>query len=132
LIERAYRQAPQLGLMLECEDEAGPFTTTPYDGASWEPQSQPARQAHEYLPDGTAKLLTLLHPMTGHVRAKGVSSSTNAVLLAWLKAELAAILSTLPPIDMTPRAVRGAHWEIWQDGLTIRPCRRSCHRCGCC
>jgi len=77
LIERAYRQAPQLGLMLECEDEAGPFTTTPYDGASWEPQSQPARQGHEYLPDGTAKLLTLLHPMTGHVRAKGVSSSTN-------------------------------------------------------
>jgi hypothetical protein len=121
LIERAYRQARELGLLLWCQDEAGPFTTAPYDGVSWEPVGQPARQAHEYLPDGTAKLLTLLHPASGQVRVKGVTSSTNVVLHAWLQTELAAVLAMAAPIDMTPSAAHRPDWEEWQAGLTIKP-----------
>jgi hypothetical protein len=121
LIERAYRQAPELGLLLCCQDEAGPFTTAPYDGTSWQRQGQPARQAHEYLPDGTAKLLTLLHPASGQVRVKGVTSSTNVVLHAWLKAELTAMVAGAPAVDMTPSAANRPDWEIWQAGLTIKP-----------
>src|SRR3954467_10949874 len=104
LIERAYRQADQMGLLLWCQDEAGPFTTQPYDGTSWQPAGNPSRQPHEYLPDGTAKLLTLLHPTSGQVRVKGVRSTTNAVLHAWLKAELTAILAAEPSVEMTPSA----------------------------
>lgn len=112
MIERAYRQATERGLLLWCRDEAGPFTTTAYDGASWEPEGQPARQAHEYLPDGTAKLLTLLHPATGQVRVQGVTSSTNAVLHSWLKVELTSILAATPPLDMTPSATNRPAWEV--------------------
>ena len=121
MIERAYRQATERGLLLWCQDEAGPFPTMPYDGASWEMEGQPARQAHEYLPDGTAKLLTLLHPATGQVRVKGVTSSTNLVLHAWLQAELTAIVAMAPPIDMTPSSAYRPDWEEWQAGLTIKP-----------
>jgi hypothetical protein len=121
LIERAYRQPTEHGLLLWCQDEAGPFTTTPYDGASWEVEGHPARHPHEYLPDGTAKLLTLLHPATGQVRVQGVTSCTNAVLHSWLKAELTSILEAAPPIDMTPSAANRSQWEVWQEGLTIKP-----------
>lgn len=121
MIERAYRQADQLGLLLWCQDEAGPFTTEPYDGASWEREGHPAHQPHEYLPDGTAKLLTLLHPTSGQVRVKGVRSTTNAVLHAWLKAELTTILAAEPSVKMTPSAAHRPQWEVWQDGLTIKP-----------
>ena len=31
----------------------------PQPGASWQPEGAPARQPHEYLREGTAKLLTL-------------------------------------------------------------------------
>jgi hypothetical protein len=121
LIERAYRQAGQLGLLLWCQDEAGPFTTEPYDGTTWQPEGHPSRQPHQYLPDGTAKLLTLLHPGSGQVRVKGVRSTTNAVLHAWLKTELTAILAAEPTIEMTPSATTRPQWEVWQDGLTIKP-----------
>ena len=121
MIERAYRQAPQLGLALWCQDEAGPFTTAPYAGGSWEVEGQPARQAHEYLPDGTAKLLTLLHPATGQVRVQGETSSTNAVLHSWLKAELTSILATMSAVDMTLSATNRGAWEAWQEGLTFKP-----------
>jgi hypothetical protein len=121
LIERAYRQAPELGLLLWCQDEAGPFSTTPYAGVSWEVEGQPARQAHEYLPDGTAKLLTLLHPASGQVRVKGVTSSTNVVVHSWLQAELTAVLAAEGAIDMTPSAEHRKSWEVWQQGLTIKP-----------
>lgn len=121
MIERAYRHAAQLGLVLWCQDEAGPFTTAPYAGGSWEVEGQAARQAHEYLPDGTAKLLTLLHPANGQVQVQGVTSSTNAVLHSWLKAELTAILAAAPAVDMTPSATNRSQWEVWQEGLTIKP-----------
>jgi hypothetical protein len=121
LIERAYRHATELGLLLWCQDEAGPYTTTPYAGASWEREGHPARRSHEYLPNGTAKLLTLLHPASGQVRVKGVTSSTNTVLHRWLQTELTAIVATATPVDMRPTAANRAAWEVWQEGLTIRP-----------
>ena len=37
------------------EDEAGPFQTRPYPGASWLPEGKPARQPHEYFREGTAR-----------------------------------------------------------------------------
>jgi hypothetical protein len=120
LIERAYRVGEQLGLAVWNQDEAGPFATVPYEGDSWEEDAQPRRQAHEYLPNGTAKLLTLLHPASGQVRVQGVVSSPNAVLHPWLQAELSAILTRLPSVDMTARATNRAQWEVWQHGLTVR------------
>jgi hypothetical protein len=71
---------------------------------------------------GTAKLLTLLHPATGEVRARPVRSAPNAVLHPWLKEELTAILATLPAL--APAAVAGqaerSLWAAWQDGLSVR------------
>ena len=75
-----------------CEDEAGPFGTTPYPGSNWQPERKAACQEHEYIRNGTAKLLTLFHPATGQVRVKGVTSCTNAVLHQWLTEELASVI----------------------------------------
>jgi hypothetical protein len=118
LIEAAYRQD---GLPTWTEDEAGPFQTLPYPGQAWQPVGQPARYPHEYVRAGTAKQFTLFCPASGELRVKGVTSSTNAVLHPWLKAELAAILDALP----APAAARSAaesrrQWERWQEGLSVR------------
>ena len=63
---------------------------------------------------GTAKLLTLLRPATGEVRAKGVTNATNAVLHPWLQQELTAVLAALPPgtepEDERPPLARWATW----------------------
>ncbi len=110
------------GIAVWCQDEASPFSTSPYPGAAWRPIEQPARQPHEYLRQGTAKVLTLCHPATGEVRVKGVRSVTNAVLHTWLKAELLTILATLPaPTDLTPRTEQRPAWEHWQHGLSRKP-----------
>ena len=71
-----------------CQDEAGPYQAIPQPGARWQPEEQPARQPHEYIRNGTAKLLTLLRPATGEVRARGVEAAPNTVLHPWLKAEI--------------------------------------------
>ena len=88
---------------------------------SWQPVGQPVRYPHEYLRRDTAKLLTLFHPMTGEVRVKGVTESSNAVLHPWLKQELAVIVAGLPPLAtvMNP-ATEQVHWVHWQEGLSIR------------
>ncbi len=107
-----------------CEDEAGPYQAIPQAGYSWQPTGLPERYPHEYLRGGTAKLLMLFHPATGHVRVTGVTHSTNAVLHPWLQAELAAILATLPPVE--PRQAPSntpanrAAWACWQAGLSVR------------
>ena len=88
-----------MGIALWCEDEAGPFPTVPYTAPSWHPESRPQPQDHEYLRNGTAKVLTLFHPRDGQVRLKGVEQTTNAVLHPWFKAELTAILDTLPAVS---------------------------------
>lgn len=86
----------------------------PYPGESWEPQGEPARHPHEYVRNGTAKLLTLFRPATGAVRAKGVTSAPNAVLHPWLQEELCAILATLPEVTL-PEEERpeAARWKTW-------------------
>jgi hypothetical protein len=93
LIERAYREGEKkLGISVWGLEQAGPFQTMPYPGASWELQGKPACQPHQHLRNGTAKLMSLFHPATGKVRVKGVRSCTNAVLHPWLKQELEAVL----------------------------------------
>lgn len=83
--ERAYQDAERSGIVLWTQDEAGPFSTVPYAGQVWQPQAHPTQQSHEYIRTGTAKVLTLFHPVTGEVRVKGVTSATNLVLHEWLK-----------------------------------------------
>jgi hypothetical protein len=109
------------GVVVCCQDEAGPYQTTPYLGSSWEPQAHPARQPHAYVRNGTAKLLTLLRPATGHVQVTGVTACPNAVLHAWLKAEVSALLATLPdPVALADPVAQRAQWTRWQEGLTIK------------
>ncbi len=122
LIEKAYKQAEAMGLPVWCQDQAGPFQTKPYLGTSWQPQGQPTRQPHEYIRNGTAKLLTLFHPATGQVRAKGVTNCPNSVLHPWLKQELSAILATMPLAaqDIDPTAI-GKMWAEWYAGLPASP-----------
>lgn len=102
------------------EDEAGPYQTIPYPGSHWHLAGKPVRYPHEYVRDGTAKQLTLFHPASGEVRVKGVRSTPNAVLHPWLKAELRAILTTLPEPKMLPPNENRRCWERWQEGVTIR------------
>ncbi len=121
MIERAYLQGEQSGLQVWTQDEAGPYQAVPYPGASWQPQGEPTRYPHEYVRGGTAKLLTLLHPKGGEVRAKAVRNSTNTVLHPWLKEELAAILTGLPePQILLSAEGNRALWESWQEGLSVR------------
>jgi DDE superfamily endonuclease len=121
LIERAYTEGEKLGLSVWCLDQAGPFQTMPYPGNSWEPQGKPARQPHQHLRNGTAKLMSLFHPATGRVQVKGVRSCANAVLHPWLKEQLTQILKILPPSREapSPEENRGM-WKSWQEGLAVR------------
>ncbi len=121
MIEDAYRLGAAMGLPVWCTDQAGPFPTIPYPGRSWRPAGAPARLPHEYLRDGTAKVLTLFHPADGRVRVQGAMSCPNAVLHPWLKRELAAILAGMPEPDAAAKAASRRSWERWQDGLTIKP-----------
>jgi DDE superfamily endonuclease len=124
LIEDAYRTGEAMGLPVWCTDQAGPFQTVPHPGPSWQPEGEPACQPHEYLRDGTAKVLTLFHPADGRVRAEGVTACPNTVLHGWLKQELTAVLAALPtPPAMTTGSPGGTRedWERWQEGLSVRP-----------
>src|SRR5205085_202618 len=114
LLELAYHLAEAAGLQLWCQDEAGPYQAIPQPGASWQPLGEPARQPHEYIRGGTAKLLTLFRPATGAVRAKGVTHAPNTVLHPWLQAELEQILAGMPAVT-TPEPERpaGAQWATW-------------------
>jgi len=111
-----------LGLAVWTADQAGPFQTVAYPGSSWEPVGHPKHRAHEYIRNGTAKLLTLFQPSDGQVRVKGVTSCPNSVLHPWLKQQLADILAALPQPSETlePEANR-AQWEMWFEGLSVRP-----------
>ena len=114
MIERAYRVAEAAGIPVWCQDEAGPDQAIPQPGASWQPEGCPARQPHEYVRGGTAKLLTLFRPATGEVRAKGVMHATNAVLHPWLQEELPAVVAALPAMNR-PEVERpeAAQWATW-------------------
>jgi DDE superfamily endonuclease len=102
-------------------DEAGPYSATPVEGTSWHLQLHPKTYPHEYIRNGTAKMLTLFHPATGRVRVKGVTSTTNPVLHGWLKQELSAILAALPePPPVLDPQVNRAFWESWCQGLDVK------------
>ena len=114
----AYREAEAAGLSLWCQDEAGPYQAVPQPGASWQLVGCPARQPHEYLRGGTAKLLTLFRPATGELRAQGVATAPNSVLHPWLQGELTQVLATLPPLDLAaPARPALAQWAPWLDRL---------------
>jgi hypothetical protein len=117
LIEDAYGLGTDSGIAVWTQDEAGPFQTVPYPGERWQPTGFPAHQPHEYLRNGTAKLLPLFEPATGQVRVKGVTSCTNDVLHPWLQAELTAILAAQPPPPGGDPAAQQAAWAVWQAGL---------------
>lgn len=110
-----------MGIAVWCQDEAGPYQTIPYAGASWQPEGQPECQPHEYFQEGTAKLLTLLHPKTGHVRVKGVTDTRNETLHTWLKSELSAILEALPaPVSALDDNANRQFWESWRAGVQVK------------
>src|SRR5258706_13783399 len=119
LIELACEQAEAAGIVQLNEDEAGPYQAIPQPGASWQPQGHPVLQPHEYERGGTAKLLTLFRPATGHLRAKGVVSAPNAVLHPSLKEQRSSGLAELekahPRAALPPEAERPAfaRWETW-------------------
>jgi hypothetical protein len=122
LIAAAYLLGERQGLIVCNEDEAGPFQSIPQPGPSWQPQEQAARQPHEYIRGGTAKLLTLFHPASGQVRVKGVTGSGNAVLHPWLEQELTQMLNALPlpsqEVQEQSEEERHLQWSHWQAGLT--------------
>ncbi len=122
MIGQAYKVGESLGLSVWTQDEAGPFQTIPYEGYAWQPEGEPQRQPHEYVRNGTAKLLTLFHPSDGQVRVKGVTSCANVVLHPWLQHELSAILADLPPPPegLDPETNR-ALWAYWCAGLDNPP-----------
>jgi len=107
----------KLGLAVWTQDEAGPFQPKPHAGQAWHERGQPLRQPHEYLRQGTAKLLVLFHPASGVVRATGVRQCPNTVLHPWLKREFAALLAALPsaPAEVSP--LHRPLWQRWQEGL---------------
>jgi hypothetical protein len=100
------------------QDEAGPYQTKPYPGASWQPAAHPVRQAHEYIRNGTAKMLTLFQPRSGKLQIKGVTGASNVVLHPWLKEQCAAILNTLPTPTAGDAATQAACWQRWQQALS--------------
>ena len=110
-----------MGLAVWCTDQAGPFQTVPHPGPSWRPEGKPACQPHEYLRGGTAKILTLFHPVDGRVRIKGVTACPNTVLHGWLKQELAAVVTEEPGTTADAGEAPRKPWERWQEGLTIKP-----------
>jgi hypothetical protein len=124
LLEDAYRTGEAMGLPVWCTDQAGPFQTVPHPGGSWRPEGDPARQPHEYLRDGPAKVLTLFHPADGRVRVEGATACPNSILHGWLKRELTAVLASMP----TPSAIMAdspgqtrQDWGRWQEGLSVKP-----------
>jgi len=110
----------KLELSVWVQDEAGPYQTKPYPGESWQPEAHPVQQPHEYIRNGTAKMLTLFHPATGQVRVKGVSHSTNAVLHPWIKEQVLEILKELPEKPMLDEETNRLLWKVWQEGLSKR------------
>ncbi len=103
------------------QDEAGPYQTKPQPGATWAPEGEPLRQPHEYLREGTAKLLALLRPRTGELRAEAVTSAPNAVLHPWLERELSAALAVLPPPLPDAPYPELREWRTWLGHEPVAP-----------
>ena len=110
----------KMALAVWVQDEAGPYQTKPYPGESWQPEGHPTQQPHEYIRNGTAKMLTLFHPATGEVRVKGVTHSTNAILHPWIKEQILEILKELPEKPKLDEETNRQIWTAWQEGLSRR------------
>lgn len=120
MIAQAYTLGDSLGLAVWCHDQAGSYQAVPQPGPSWQPVGHPMRQPSDYVRQGTAKLLTLLHPADGRVRVQGVTHCPNAVLHPWLKQELSAILAhLLPAAETCEPTTTAALWRRWQEGLSV-------------
>jgi hypothetical protein len=65
--------------------------------------------------------MTLFHPHDGQVRVKGVESTTNVVLHAWLKQELTEIVKALPQAatSLSPELTQQM-WLDWREGLKVK------------
>ena len=108
--------------------EAGPYATRPQPGASWQPEGHAKLQPHEYLRDGGAKLITLFRPATGELRAKGVTSVTNAVLHPWLQEQLLSVLESeeearnkrTAPVATREKAEESMQYHQWETWLGWR------------
>jgi hypothetical protein len=109
-----------MGLKVWVEDEAGPYQTTSCAGESWQPEEHPVKQPHEYIRNGTAKMLTLFHPNTGEVRVKGVKKSIKAILHAWVKEQIEEILKTMPEKPLLDEETNRLLWKECQAGLSRR------------
>jgi hypothetical protein len=109
------------GLAVFGQDEAGPYQTKPQPGATWAAEGEPLRQPHEYLRDGTAKLLALLRPSTGELRAEAVISAPTAVLHPWLQRELLAALALLPPPSPDAPYPELREWRTWLGHEPVEP-----------
>jgi hypothetical protein len=87
----------------------------------------PARQPHEDSRGGTAKLLPLVRPAPGEVRATGVTSAPTAILPPWLRAELPRVLAPLPaptvPAEARPAAAQWVTWREHEPGAALPPLR---------
>jgi hypothetical protein len=101
------------------QDEAGAFQTIPMPGRSWREGDSAQHQAHEYMRNGTAKLLTLFCPSTGEVRAKGVRTCPNTVLHARLRNELTEVLARVSPARSTISPVNRQQWRHWLADLQL-------------
>jgi hypothetical protein len=108
----------EMGLAVWVEDEAGPYQTIPYGGESWQMETHPMRQPHEYIRNGTAKMLTFFHPANGKVIVQGVIRSTNAILHPWFKEKIRTILDTLPEKPILDEENNQLMWRSWQQGLS--------------
>lgn len=126
-----YKVGESLGLVVWCHDQAGPFQTLAYPGISRQPVGQPVCQSHEYIRAGTAKLLTLFHPASGHVRACGVTACPNPCMAGWkLKKSWLKLRTLRRSFRSLPFARCGQHGMT--ASLCIPRCRRSFLRYGCC
>jgi hypothetical protein len=65
-------------------------------------------------------MLTLFHPVTGEVRVKGVTQSTNVILHPWLKEQVHEILKTLPEKPVLDEETNRQLWKEWQKGMSVR------------
>jgi hypothetical protein len=126
LREQAYHHGERAGLVVLCQDEAGPSHALPQPGASGQLEGHAALQAHEDVRAGTATVVTLFRPATGERRAKGVLSAPTVVLHPWLQQELTPVLADIekqqpseswPPEEQRPFA---AQWRTW-----LRPHERA-------
>ena len=108
-----------MGLAVWVEDEAGPYQTVPYPGESWQLESHPAHQPHEYIRNGTAKCSPCFIQPAGRCGSKG-SSIDECDLTSLAQRTGQRNLKTLPEKPILDEETNRQAWEAWQQGLSKR------------